>query len=301
MTRPYGSISGVLAIAMLAVAADHNPTAAQKKAAPVGPANRTLAPAPKKTASVPTEDAHRLALEVTALQTLYQLQLTPAQMQSLAKISKDTATTIKGTPSAKVSTKFRKTLTDLRSALIADQEDRVAELSEKLDRLFDEEDVALEDRVPINDTARRKAPDFVRILQPSQVAFLVSDLESETLDPFDRIVDTVENGRKLAPAAWGKLRDSVAEELAWLAAGSNPNEARLAARRVANLLDRQRSLSPTAFEANQESLEKEANGILANVGPFEVVRHAVERELAELLANPQLPVAIQARMQAAKK
>lgn len=285
MTRRIFLFTGLVALGLIAVAADCNPTIAQKKTTP----------------TATTEDPRRLAQEVAALQTLYYIQLSPKQLLATARLCKDTATAQGPPTQIKVSAKFRKALTDLRTALITDQDERVSDLNSKLDKLFDDENVEIDDRMPINDAARRKAPELAKLLYPSQVAFLIADIDNDSLDPFDRIVDTVEAGRKLPAAAWQKVRDDVAEEIAWLIAGSNISEARTAHKKVAALLDRQRKLSPAAFEANLDALEQESDTLLAHLNPFDVLRHAVERELAELLSNPQLPAALQARLQAAKK
>src|SRR5258707_10925029 len=50
----------------------------------------------------------------------------------------------------------------------------------------------------------------------------------------------------------------------------------------------------TLFRSRPE-LEKKARELVGDVGPIEVLRHVVQQSLAELLSNPRLMVAIDAR------
>src|SRR5207237_3678537 len=115
----------------------------------LGGSGPLTAKAPPKDASAPKAPAARgevqaLALEVTALQMLAHLDLTPAQLQAVSRMAGDTAAVVKPT-TAKVSARFRTTREDLRDALANGEEAKAASLREKLDGLFDEEQVELAD------------------------------------------------------------------------------------------------------------------------------------------------------------
>ena len=52
------------------------------------------------------------------------------------------------------------------------------------------------------------------------------------------------------------------------------------------------------FEKERTSLEKSARELANKVGPTDVVRHYLERAMAEVLSNPHLPAAIEKRLKA---
>src|SRR5215472_10026345 len=60
---------------------------------------------------------NELSMEVAALQALHVFRLTPAQMEKLRNLSKQTAEQAGARPAPKVSAKFRQALLDLRTAL----------------------------------------------------------------------------------------------------------------------------------------------------------------------------------------
>ena len=57
-----------------------------------------------------------------------------------------------------------------------------------------------------------------------------------------------------------------------------------------------RALKDDEFKKERPELEKTARQIVGEVGPLDVLRHAVERSLADLLSNPRLAAAIDARL-----
>src|SRR5438874_1642834 len=78
-----------------------------------------------------------LSLEVTALQTLHEFRFTPAQLESLRKLAKETAAEATPRDDIQASTDLRLTLHSLRDALIDGDDDRIEELQERLDELRD--------------------------------------------------------------------------------------------------------------------------------------------------------------------
>jgi hypothetical protein len=65
---------------------------------------------------------------------------------------------------------------------------------------------------------------------------------------------------------------------------------------VVQLLIQARALKDDEFKRERRDLEKSARQIVGEVGPMQILRHAVERALAELLSNPRLPTALEARL-----
>jgi len=253
----------------------------------------------QKKATPAQDDARMLSLEVVALQTLHRLDLTTPQLEGLLRLSKGAASTPAASGAQKVTPAFVKTLKALRNALAADDEDNIDTLRDKLHEIMDKDKIVLDDRVPISDTARRGAPLLVRGLTAAQVLAYVQILDEDDVDPLDMLETALERAKNADTAAWKSIRDSAAAEAAWVLAGSDEARSRPVAKVLAALLDQQRS-APKGKNA-APALEKQLQQLTAQVDPLQMVRHAMERELAELLSNPCLPAAIQHTLEQRRK
>ena len=98
--------------------------------------------------------------EVAALQTLYALDASRAQLETLRKIASQTAATPAKGLQVKVTDAYRKKLHALREALVkAANEEEIGKLSDQLEQLRDAEKPELGDDVDITEAAverRRK-------------------------------------------------------------------------------------------------------------------------------------------------
>src|SRR5260370_35450936 len=95
---------------------------------------------------------------------------------------------------------------------------------------------------------------------------------------------------------WKDRRDDLAEELGILLGGVDEKKAKRVNDAVVALVDTAKGLSDDDFKAKQADLEKEAEKLVGEVGPERVLRNRVERTLAELLSNPRLGPALEARL-----
>jgi hypothetical protein len=246
-------------------------------------------------------DPNTLSLEVAALQLLNQLDLTTAQMQALAKMAKDvTPKEVKRQP-AKASEKLRKALLDLRDALVQGDQDKIDDLNDTLDDLKDSEKPELDDEVEIVDAARRLAPEALRLLSVRQTASYLGLYGDDVPDPAASLRDALEKAPGADDKEWKDLRDDTAEEVGWLVAGLDMAQAQKVSEKAGALLDRAHKLKPDEFKEQRTELEKAAREVLGDVGPLDILRHVLERDLAELLSNPQIPAALEARLKQGKK
>src|SRR5438477_6769474 len=110
------------------------------------------------TAAAQGDDLTALGLEVSALQTLQDLDLEADQLKALKGLAKGAAAPKPATKAVKASEAFAKTLKDLRAALIKGDDDKISELQAKLDDLREKENIDLGDRLPLTDSARKRAP-----------------------------------------------------------------------------------------------------------------------------------------------
>jgi hypothetical protein len=237
-----------------------------------------------------------VALEVQALRTVYLLRATPEQMKQLQKMAKDLAAPDRDRQRPRVSGDYRRVLADLRDALVADDDDRVERLEDRLADLTDAEDPQLDDEVKVTAAARRLVPEALRLFRPAQVAGLIASLSDEVGDPQERLADALEQARSVKSGEWEEARGEMADDLGWLLGGLDASRAKAVRSEVTALLNKARGLSDEEFESRREELEQEARRVGADVPPTEVLKHAVERALARLLSNPRLGVALQARL-----
>jgi hypothetical protein len=267
-------------------------TAAAEPRPTVLAANNTAPSAPPETDA---PDLNPLNMEVSALETLGQLKLTRSQLERLAKLAPATAHEAPPSRPTKVSAEYQKTLKDLRAALIDEDEERIAYLTSTLDELREKEEPDF-DEVEITEAARRHTAEVLRSLNARQVVGFLADFAEEFPDPYEKLTDAFEDVRKLPDEDWEELRDEVAGQVGWLVAGLDGAAEGQVRERVKELLNRVRRLKGEEYTAKRAELETLAKSIIGKVGPTEVIRHFTERSLAELLSNPRLSAALEARL-----
>jgi hypothetical protein len=238
-----------------------------------------------------------LLLEVDALQFFYQLQLTREQLAYVQELAKETVQQPAGRPpEVKVSAEFRKTLMELREALVANKdEERIDDLNEKLDDLRKSEKLEFNDDFEMTDAAREQAPRLLRKLSPAQLAGYLGTLE-DMPDPLEEIVAGLDKVRSLKEKQWKEYREVLADQTGRLVVGLDPEKASACGDKVIQLLIVARSLSDEEFPKRRPELEKKARTIVGDIGPLEVLQHEMEFRLAELLSNPRLLAATGARL-----
>lgn len=234
--------------------------------------------------------------EVTALQALYQLQLTRAQMTALRKIAKETADK-PPRPAGKNNENVRKALLSLRAALLQpDKDEEILKRIEQLEEVQDKEKFELDDDIEITEEARTQAPRVLRLLTAKQVAVYLGSLADDIPDPFENIREAIDKVRGLNDEKWKELRRALAEESGRLLAGLDADKAEDLGNQVVQLLIVARGLNAEEFKKQRPDLDKKAHAIIGPIGPTDVLRHIVEHNLAELLSNPRLAAALDARL-----
>jgi hypothetical protein len=238
-----------------------------------------------------------LSMEVSALYTLYQFQLSPAQMEKLRRLARETAEKPGARQAPKASDEYRKTLGELRDALVsADDGDLIGALQEKLDELAETEKPEVDGGFEVTDAARRCVPELFRLLTARQVVAFVAAYGDQFPDPNERLLEALDKVRDLKPREWKELREDLSEEVGHLVAGLDPDKAVRVGDKVVQWLITVRALTEDEFKTQRPELEKRAREIVGDVAPLDVIRHAVEYALAELLSNPRLGEALAARL-----
>ena len=240
---------------------------------------------------------NELSMEVAALETLRQFDFTPQQMGRLRKLVKETAQEAGTRPAAQASDRFRTTLAELRDALVkGDDDERINKLQDRREELLEKEDPDLDDGVEVTDAARRRAPEVLRQLTAGQVAGYLAGYGDTIPDPREQLLDALDKVRGLGAKEWKEARDQVSETVARLTAGLDVEKAERLSDQVVQLLIQARGMKEEEFKKQRPEMEKTANHIVGDMGPFDVLRHVVEQALAELLSNARLPAALDARL-----
>lgn len=252
------------------------------------------------------DPAIALSQQVWALQTLHDLDLDPPQLESLRAAIPKLADDPTPHTRNRVPARYLAALEALRQALIhdkdnADASDQIDELRDDLESIREDEQVDLDDHVRIVDAARAAVPDMMKSLRPSQLSGYLVAYQDETPDPVQSLARAADESRGLDDVKFNALSERTARDVAILLAGLDAEKAAPVAERVRQWLSQTRALSNNDFKAGQADREKSAKTALGEFDSFDVLRHWIERDVAELLSNPQLSAVIEERTRQAGK
>src|SRR6266851_1063004 len=248
--------------------------------------------------SGPPTTLKQLSLEVSALHAIHDLNLTPAQLQQFRKLAKETRPKESDEKPGKGSEKIRAALTEMRQALLEDKDlEHIDKLVEKLGALREEEKPDLNDDIDLTESARRRAPEALRLLRAPQVAVYLSGFLGAVGDPQAQLIQALDDVRILSADQWKEFRANFGDEIGRLVAGVDADKADKISDEVVQLLIVARSLKDAEFKTQRPDLEKNALKIVGDLGPFQVLQNVMENDMATLLSNPRLRAAIDARLQ----
>jgi hypothetical protein len=238
-------------------------------------------------------DVTNLYLEIEALQQLADLGLTPAQLNYLAGIAKETAEKPRQRTTPKASAEYRDTLSKLHAALKVNDTDLADDLRDKLDDLGDKEDIVHDDEVILTDAARTKSVEFLRGLRVSQVTAYLSTLD--VVDPIENFEDALQDSREMKGSDWTDARDEAAKVIGRVYGGTDAAKSQDYRKKIAGVLDKAHKLKAAEYTAQRDKLLAEVHEIAGTLTPMEMIRHQVTIRLATLLANPRLYAAVELR------
>jgi hypothetical protein len=243
-----------------------------------------------------------LSMEVTALQTLRVLRLTPDQLRALRKLAHETAQTERTHKAVTASRDYRKLLAQLHAALVEDEDDdKIDDLADQLMELREAEEPELDDAVDVTDAARKHAHEVFVKLTARQLACYLAAYGEDFPDPVEILRQSLRELRDLQGDDYTELRDDVAEQIALLTAGLDEARAKPIRERVVKWLDHAHGMTDEQFKARRADLETAATKTVGKVSSMRIVRNVIERDLAELLSNPRLARALDVRLQKESK
>jgi len=241
----------------------------------------------------PEPPAAEVALEVKALRGLRAFRQSRAEMEALRKLARETAGPAGGRKKAEVGDEYYQALADLADALASGDEIRIEAAEKEYAAAQARGRPDLDDAVALTEAARKAAPDLLRRMRPAQLTAFAAALGADATDPRERLLAALAEVR--GDKGEAKAAADVAAAARALAGVEADKSERVAARMVA-LLGKARGLSDEEFKTQKADLEKEVDKIVGDVSPVEVLRREAEYALAELLSNPRLGEALDARL-----
>jgi hypothetical protein len=233
----------------------------------------------------------KLELEVNALSTLNDLNLTADQLSALKQMAADTAGTLAEKP-APISEDYVTALKDFRKALLSKDEDKIDEAEDAVGDLADKQDDDSDPDITQSDAAKSKAAGLVKLLTVKEFADYLSENADDMDDPTQLLLDAVHQCRGMSEDDFEDLRDDTSQELGIFAGGANPSKTPAIVGKVNSLLNKVHKMTDEEYWNQQSDLESEARKLTTTGDPMPSLRHWMENEMADLLANPELIHAI---------
>jgi hypothetical protein len=234
-------------------------------------------------------------LQVAALNNISDLDLTPDQLKAVRKlIAADAPAT---EPADKGSDAYRAALKSLRDAIIADDAQKAADAEQKVDQLRSDEHLEVATSVPLTDAARQKSAEFLKLLTASQIAGYIAAHADDVPDAVQTISDAMDDSRGKSDADFAPIRAEAADQVSVLMVGiANAEDTADVSKQVSDLLNQAHGLTDSQYKSDHGKLEKQARALVGKLDAFTALRNWMQREMADLLANPELPAMIDARL-----
>ena len=239
-----------------------------------------------------------LSLRVSAIQTLHTPDLSAAQLSALRDLADDAADD-RPRKAGQGPDALRSTLAALGNALLTGDDSNLDKLQDQVDEMLEGDDVDPQDELELNDTARKGAAKAMRLLTVAQTTALIGEIAEDIDEPLGELLDTMAESRTASNEGFESLCDETANDLALALGGLDAKKDTVVASEVVALLKKCRALSTQDFAAQRSELERAAKDLVGDVQFLQVLRHHLQRNLAELLANPQLKGAVNAWIAAA--
>jgi hypothetical protein len=239
--------------------------------------------------------------EVTVLQVFHAFDLNAEQIKAFGDAAAKTAQKPPLRKEWKVGDKYKKALHALRAALRTGDDEKIEAANAHLTAALKDEDEPEFEDVEITAEARKQAPALFAKLNARQIVFYLSGLADTFPDPLEKLTAALAESRKLQGKEWRKRRDDVAYEVAWLIVGLDADKEEKMRDKISDFLDKAHDLKDDEYDKEKAALEKSAREMVGKLGSTDVIRHYVERVLAETLSNHRLAAAVEGRKKEEKK
>jgi hypothetical protein len=245
-------------------------------------------------------DLNKASMRVIAVDTLYQLDLTRAQLEAMRTAAEGSATNAERS-APKGNPRLVAAFENLNRALLDGKDDeQIAKLRNELSDLSTADDVHLDDEIRPTVMAMKKAASITRQLTSSQIAAYLASHADEVNDPVDKMVASLPSLHDAGGSVDSDSQD-VADDIAHLVLGVDSGDAAALSAKVLVWLKANRDLPDDQLVSNRVALGKSARKVLGEFSPMDVLSHWMDNQVAILLSNPQSPQAISAMLTAKER
>src|SRR5262249_8256816 len=179
-----------------------------------------------------------LSHEVTALQTLYLLDPSPAQLRGLRTIALETiakATPISSNPEESAS--MRVALANLRKALLkGESPEHINKLGLRLQELRSTPGADIDDEIELTDDAIDRCGEAIRLFTPRQTAAYLGAIADDIPDPIGKLSEAIHEVRTLTAGKVPDYRAEVSQEIGEALCGFDSERAANTTNQVTQLL-----------------------------------------------------------------
>jgi hypothetical protein len=234
-----------------------------------------------------------VALRVHALRVLQSLHLTSGQFHSLQE-SLSQMTDAGDVVDADVVDNILTTKPDCYATLnslyrdsVLSNDDQSAADGQRLLSLEDKYQVSVEPTVVVTDAAREQAQKVFAMMNPPQIASYLATRAQVVPNVAEVLMAGMDESRKIADVDFGDYCNCLAERIAVLTTGLDPEANEPVIARVKQMLAEARNLNESAYEDQRSDFQNEIRGIEENCGAIQMIAHSIQWDIACFLSNPQ--------------
>jgi hypothetical protein len=245
---------------------------------------------PPKPAESPKVQVGELEYQIVALKLLRQLNPTGDQVQAMLAVSAASGGKPAVIPVAPA--EFKTALSEYADALAEGDDDKIGTTEDRVDDLRDELKIdAPPDPLP-TEGARAAADKIVAKLSPAQLAGYLAEHADEVPDPVGTLIDAADQSRAATADEFAAVKSEAAEQFGMLVGGVDPAASAPLATAAADWLEKVKRVPDKDYEAGRDQRVRDVRAMTHDVDSFVVLRHWMDREMVDLLSNPQLAVSL---------
>jgi hypothetical protein len=241
--------------------------------------------------TAPSETTAVLQLQIAALTTIDELNLSAGQLRQLQTVSAGCADQTYIAPDEPAGNDaYRAALVKLRDALAGADESKIAQARADLQSAQSKGGKAVETSVSLSEGARAIASSIVPMLSTSQYAKYIAIHANEIPDAADTLISALDQCRKGNDSDLVALRDHVTKQIDLLVFGVGPGEHPDLNGKIRALLDRARRMKDDEYQAERSDLHHSARKIVSGhqARSDTELENWVDNQMAQLLSNPEL-------------
>jgi hypothetical protein len=192
----------------------------------------------------------------------------------------------------KIDAPYQAVQSALKDALLTGDPDKIDQAKEKVSDLEDNLDTTSQADVVLTDTSKNEVSQAAKLITIRQLAGFLGNNADDLPDPTEIALDVLDHSHGTTDDDFADMRDDAADQIGLLAGGVVlENKPRVVVKLLA-LLNKDRKLSDADFNSQHQALIDEVKKVTQDINPLVAIRHWTEEQLAQLLANPELAVAL---------